>query len=136
MLLKNSRSTTPKLFNKWYRDSLKKIYNPLVYDPVRWIVSYLRDIGDAIYNDTSTIVTLENLKNDLYNEDVQKLQIEGKNFLYNIGGASLDVQFQKLISQLTYMDLFSLHGTKTEVVTTDGGVTMPNPWWMSHHELI
>ena len=66
MLLKNSRSTTPKLFNKWYRDSLKKIYNPLVYDPVQWIVSYLRDIGDAIYNDTSTIVTLENLKNDLY----------------------------------------------------------------------
>lgn len=123
-LMKNSRSTTPKLFNKWYRDSLKKLYNPLVYDPVQWIVSYLRDIGDTIYNDPSTIITLENLKNDLYYENVQKLQIEAKNFLYNIGGASSDVQFQKSISQLTYMDLFSLHGTKTEVVTTDGGVTI------------
>ena len=73
LCIQESRSTTPKLFNKWYRDSLKKIYNPLVYDPVQWIVSYLRDIGDAIYNDTSTIVTLENLKDDLYYDDVQKL---------------------------------------------------------------
>ena len=69
----------------------------MVYDPVRWIVSYLRDIGDAIYNDTSTIVTLENLKNDLYYEDVQKLQIEAKRFLYNIGGNS-DAYLSILVS--------------------------------------